>query len=173
MPAPVDAVAVELRRDDGHVLSYYVATEESLQQLDQTSENKLELVGVSGGGGGGQVASFGTTSGSGSGISAKFYGSGGNARKIIYVIDASGSLIDTLPFVINELKRSISQLSSKQEFTVIFFQSGTAIEVPPRGWKTATSEVKQKVADWITLENGNIIPQGSTNPIQADRKSVV
>jgi hypothetical protein len=118
-------------------------------------------------GGGGKMAPFGTTTGAGAGIQAKFFGSGGNAHKIIYIVDASGSLIDTLPFVIKELKRSISELSDKQQFTVIFFQAGREVEVPPRGWKYATPENKTKVANWITLEQGNIIPRGSTDPVAA------
>jgi hypothetical protein len=98
-----------------------------------------------------------------------FYGTGtgGNATKLAYVIDASGSLVDSLPFVIAELKRSVSQLSDKQTFTVIFFQGEDAIEVPPKGPKPATSEMKQKVIEWIDLDIGHIIPMGQSNPIKA------
>jgi hypothetical protein len=147
------------------------ATEESLNTLNGggVEGNALELVGLSGGGSasGGKLAPFGTTSGTGTGLGAKFYGTGGNATKIIYIVDASGSLIDTFPFVIKELKRSIGELSDKQSFTVIFFQGGAAIEVPPRGWKQATSETKKRVNDFVSLEAGNVVPHGTTNPIAA------
>lgn len=142
-----------------------VSTSESMNNLSSNTENNLSLVGLSGGGGGGKMAPFGTTTGTSTGISAGFYGTGGNARKIIYIVDASGSLIDTLPFVIKELKRSISELSDKQEFSIIFFQAGEPREVPPRGWKTASSEMKKRCADYISLESGNIIPRGITDPI--------
>lgn len=131
----------------------------------------LNLIGVSGGGNpnsGGMLAQFGTTSGNGTGLGAKFYGTGGNAHKIIYIVDASGSLIDTLPFVIKELKRSIGELSDQQQFTVIFFQDNTHLEVPPRGWKYATSDNKHKVADWISNPD-NVVPHGGTNPTSAIR----
>jgi len=82
-------------------------------------------------------------------------------------VDASGSLIDTLPFVILELKRSIGELSEKQSFTVIFFQGDDAIEVPRFGLKPATSENKQRVIKWIDLESGNITPMGLSNPVKA------
>jgi len=97
------------------------------------------------------------------------YGLGGNARTVAYVVDASGSLIDSLPFVINELKDSFRKLSDEQRFTVIFFQQGIAIEVPApnRGMKVASRENIKKVSDWITLENGNIVPRGSSNPVKA------
>jgi hypothetical protein len=141
-----------------------VTTEDTL--VVSNSANQLELVGVAGGASGGKIAPLGTVS-SGNPEVSRFYGTGGNARKIIYVVDASGSLIDTLPFVIKELKKSINELSDKQQFTVIFFQSGDAIEVPPIGWKPATAEIKKQVADWVTLDRGNIIPHGATNPVKA------
>jgi len=160
-------VELQATQNVRQVQSEEVSNDQAMENLNSNTESKLELVGLSGGASGGKIAPFGTTTGTSSGIGARFYGAGGNATKIIYVIDASGSLIDTLPFVIKELKRSISELSDKQQFTVIFFQAGSAVEVPPRGWKNATSDTKKKVADWITLASGNIIPRGSTNPVQA------
>ena len=145
-----------------------VAIEDSLQELNLDTNTDLELIGLSAGGGS-RVAPFGSTTGAATGISARFFGTGGNATRIIYIVDASGSLIDTLPFVIRELKRSISRLSPQQQFNVIFFQAGNAVEVPPTGWKPASGENKQAIADWITLENGNIVPRGSTNPLTAIR----
>lgn len=162
-----ESLELQATQNVRQVQSEAVATDQSLDNLNNNTDSKLELVGLSGGGAAGKIAPFGTTTGTSTGIGAKFYGAGGNATKIIYVVDASGSLIDTLPFVIKELKRSISELSDKQSFTVIFFQAGSAIEVPPRGWKSATSDTKKRVADWITLEAGNIVPRGSTNPVSA------
>ena len=81
------------------------------------------------GGASGKSSPFGTgVVGSGGPFQSSLYGNGGNAKRIAYLIDASGSLIDTLPFVIMELKRSISGLSDKQSFCVIFFQGEDAIE---------------------------------------------
>jgi hypothetical protein len=101
------------------------------------------------------------------GMKATMYGSGGNARRLVYMIDASGSLIGTLPFVIAELKRSIGELSDRQEFTVIFFQGEEAREVPPRGLKRATQENKQRVIQWIDVGSGNIVPMNLSNPVKA------
>jgi hypothetical protein len=136
--------------------------------LDLGSASGLQLIGVgsAAAGGGGKVAPLGATGGGGD-VVTKFYGTGGNARRIIYIVDASGSLIDTLPFVLKELKRSINELSEKQQFTVIFFQGGDAIEVPPAGWKQATPEMRKAVADWVSLETGHLSPRGATNPVKA------
>jgi biopolymer transport protein ExbD len=92
---------------------------------------------------------------------------GGNVRSVVFVVDASGSLLDTFPFVILELKKTVRNLSEKQSFTIVFFQGDKAVEVPvPRtGMKPATTEVKQRVIEWIDPANGNIQPRGGTNPL--------
>lgn len=103
------------------------------------------------------------------GLEARFFSVGGNARRIIYLVDASGSLIDTMPFVIVELKRSIGQLSAQQQFTVIFFQEDKAIEVPPAGLKRADDAHKLEVIEWIDTDSGHITPKGQSNPMRALR----
>lgn len=150
-----------------------VATGEALGQVNTGINSSIdgsavELVGLAGGGAGGgstKLAPFGTTSGTGTGLGASFYGTGGNARKIIYMVDASGSLIDTLPFVMKELKDSISGLSEQQQYTIVFFQDGEPIEVPPAGWKQATPENKRKTFEF--LAPGNVVPRGKTSPDKA------
>lgn len=102
-----------------------------------------------------------------SGVRATMYGSGGNAYRLAYIIDASGSLVDSLPFVIEELKNSIRELSEKQSFTVIFFQGENAIEVPPTGLNNADAQFKQQVIDWIDISSGHIVPAGQSNPVNA------
>lgn len=127
-----------------------------------------------GGGGGGKGNPFGSGvgGGGGGGFKASFAGTGGNARKLVYLIDASGSLIDTLPFVILELKRSIGELSEQQSFTVIFFQGDDALETPPAGLKKATAETKQRLITWIDPKAGNITPMGLSQPVKALRKAL-
>ena len=154
-----------------------VSTGESLQSLNTNvgGGEALQLIGVSGGAGGadaGRLGQFGTTQGQGQGLNVGFYGTGGNARKIIYVVDASGSLIDTLPFVIKELKESISSLKEQQQYTVVFFQAGDPVEVPPVGWKAATADNKRKTFEFIDLDAGNIVPRGRTDPVKAIKLSM-
>lgn len=101
-----------------------------------------------------------------------FMGHKGNARTVAYIIDASGSLIDTLPFVINELKRSVSALDSKQSFTVIFYQNDQVIEVPPPGLQAATPKSVERVIKWLDPASGNLAPYGSTTPLPAIRQAL-
>ena len=114
-----------------------------------------------------KASPFDTGVRTGAGLEAKFFSVGGNARRLVYLVDASGSLIDTLPFVILELKRSIGELSSRQQFTVIFFQGDKAVEVPPPGMKRADAETKRTVIKWIDLSAGHVTPMGLSNPVKA------
>jgi hypothetical protein len=148
-----------------------VETQEPLKKTDplgamNTDTNvNLALIGVAGP----NALPFGAK------IGSDFFGvgtggGGGSARTICYVVDASGSLLDTLPFVINELKQSIRKLDGRsQKFTIIFFQRDMAIEVPVphKGLKIATAENVKRAADWITLTSNNIVPRGSSNPVEA------
>jgi len=94
------------------------------------------------------------------GIGARFYAKGGGASKIVYVVDASGSMAETFQQVLHELKRSINNLSKNHRFTIIFFQDGKAIEVPPRGWKAGNSDLKKSTIKWFAHEAGNVTPRG-------------
>jgi len=49
-----------------------------------------------------------------------------DARDIVYVVDASGSMITTLPTVLDELERSIRRLHPIQRFQVFLFHSSPA-----------------------------------------------
>jgi len=151
------------------VQSEKISTQDSIDNFESTLDSEIDLTGVAGGGRSGELAPFGTSTGTGSSIGVDFYRVKGNARKIIYVVDASGSLIDTLPFVIKELHRSLLALSDKQQYTVIFFQAGQPIEVPPRGWKEADAANKEATAKWIDLKAGNVVPRGITDPAAAIR----
>lgn len=57
-------------------------------------------------------------------LRVEFSGLGASdARDIVYVVDASGSMITSLPDVLNELRRSISRLHPTQRFQVLLIQS--------------------------------------------------
>lgn len=88
-------------------------------------------------------------------------------KRVIFLVDASGSLIDSMPRVAQELNQAIDQLKEHQSFSVIFFQGDQVIEVPPMGLKRASTQVKQRVAAWANPSSGHIVPTGSSNPIDA------
>jgi len=104
--------------------------------------------------------------------SASFAGisSGSNAHKIVYVIDASGSMIAYLQIVLDELARSLQNLSPQQSFSVVFFQGNNAIEVPPAGkLLPATADERSRALKWISA---NVVPKEGTNPLVAIEKAL-
>lgn len=102
---------------------------------------------------------------------ASFVGlTGSNARKIVYIVDASGSMIGTLPIIIEELARSIDALSPDQEFAIVFFQKNEAVVAPPGDRLVkAVADEKLRVLKWA---RDSVIPAGRSNPVAAIEKGL-
>lgn len=95
---------------------------------------------------------------------------GTNAERIVFVVDASGSMIGTLKIVIDELARSLDAMDPSQSFQVIFFQRNEALVVPPAGRLVpATREEKVRALGWI---DETIVPRGRSNPLEALRRAM-
>jgi phage FluMu protein Com len=131
---------------------------------DVASNNleRLEVFGV--GGGGKEIGGF---EGLGTGRGG-FFGVGDTEEKavqhkIVYIVDRSGSMTDSMDFVKFELKRSIGELGEENEFHVIFFSSGPPVEMPTRRLVNATERNKQVAFEFID----SVVPQGETDPSKA------
>jgi hypothetical protein len=94
------------------------------------------------------------------------------AKRIVYVVDASGSMLLHLSTVLHELQRSLTTLHPKQEFSIVFFQQNKSITVPPRNsLRPATPHNISAVMEWIQT-SGEVIPTGSSNPVAAIRTAM-
>ncbi|MCH8150668.1 MAG: VWA domain-containing protein [Planctomycetes bacterium] len=139
---------------------------EKLAGLSNTAKTDLPILGV--GTGGGDFSKFGLTVGGGVGPS--FFGLGGTARgakKIVYVVDRSGSMLDTFGHVRAEMRRSISALRRSQKFHVIFFNSGQPLENSPQRLVSAIRAQKEKFYRFLQ----GVYPEGSTDPAPAMRRA--
>jgi len=87
-----------------------------------------------------------------------------NARRVVYVVDASGSLIGTFPAIARELANSLARLDQRQSFAIIFFQRNEALPVPPGKLMPATSENVRAAVAWFEKQ---VFPTGRSNPIAA------
>jgi hypothetical protein len=126
-------------------------------------------IGPGGGEGGGDAARYGLTVGGGGG--SEFFGLGGSApgvRSIVYVVDRSGSMVDTFNHVRAELKRSISALRRSQKFHVIFFNSGEPLESPPARLINAIDANKEEFFTFLA----GVEPGGGTKPERALRQAL-
>jgi len=131
-----------------------------------TPKTDLSIVGV---GGGGDFGNLGLSIGQAAG--PQFFGLGGSARearRIIYIVDRSGSMLDTFFFVKQELRRSIGGLRRSQKFHVIFFNEGAPLEPPPRDLVSAIGGRKDAFFTFLD----RVSASGSTHPEPAIRRAL-
>jgi hypothetical protein len=83
--------------------------------------------------------------------------------KIVYIVDRSGSMTDSLDIVKYELKESLGTLSEGDQFHVIFFSSGPPVEMPTRRLVNATERDVRMAFDFVD----NVVAQGETDPTKA------
>lgn len=143
------------------------------------TDKRIDLIGIGAGGmQGGALATFGLDEGGAeAGTRSRFFGQGGNALHIVFVIDRSGSMVDTFDYVRQEMLMSISRLRPPQDFHVILFASDegrkyeddapAVLENPPKKLVPADFEQKEKAAEFLST----VHPGGRTNPIPALRRA--
>jgi len=85
------------------------------------------------------------------------------ARKVVYIVDKSGSMTDSIVYVNRELKRSLRALDVDAAFHVLFFSSGPPAELPFRKLVHATEENKRAAFKFID----GIMARGETDPSDA------
>jgi len=89
------------------------------------------------------------------------------AKKIVYLCDASGTMQSVFPTLRSSVNRSIGLLEANQSFNVVFFSGDTVTPFAKAGVVPATSESKESVADWMA----RISPKQGTNPFGAIQKA--
>ncbi|HOI54012.1 MAG TPA: VWA domain-containing protein [Phycisphaerae bacterium] len=90
----------------------------------------------------------------------QFFGVAATGSKVVYVIDRSGSMTDSIMFVKHELKRSIGMLRPTDQFLPIFFSSGPAKTIAGGRLLTGVTANKERAYEFID----NIVPIGQTDP---------
>jgi len=140
---------------------------DQLSQLLATSKPKLSIIGI--GSGGSDFSKYGLSAGSGA--APKFFGLGESvrgARRVVYVVDRSGSMLDTFGYVRDELNRSVGALRRSQKFHVILFNSGQPLESPPGRLVSAINVRKKGLAEFLQ----GVFPHGGTEPERAMRRAL-
>jgi len=124
-------------------------------------------LGAGEGDGGGPLAMFGTPGGGGIGPKGPVFGHGGNARKIAFVCDASGSMLNKFSTLRRELSKTVQGLRPIQSFNMIFFQEQSCAALADT-LVMATPENKVKAETFL---EDKVTPKGETNPIPAIEKA--
>jgi hypothetical protein len=94
------------------------------------------------------------------------------AKRVVYLIDASGSLVDTLPFVLRDLRRSLTSLKPEQHYAVIFFRGDKVVEAPPMGIRRATTANLTQTIRWLNPTDYPVVPHGTARPDAAIRRAL-
>ena len=90
------------------------------------------------------------------------------ARRIVFVVDASGSMIGAYPAVIDEVERTLRRLVPRQSFSVVLFRAGVAAPLPIDGrLRAATTPAIDQAADWMR----SLRPEGRSDPAAALREA--
>ena len=153
------------RQDIKRALSHSANSTTSINKLlSDSSQKSLAFIAVGPHGGtssgGGAMASFGIPGGGmGSGPPSKFMGHGGNAARIVYIIDHAGGMLNNFGFLERKLDSSIDRLAPLQSFAVIIFRKKFHVLGPSARTgklEPATSVAKKEVRDAIK----KIQPQG-------------
>lgn len=103
------------------------------------------------------------------------FGPAGTARKVAFIVDLSGSMVDVQPFVINELKRALQKLQKGQDATIIVFSGEGVYEVPGgKGLRAVTDDYKKAMGDWLDKADKNfeVGSRGDKNAERAIRRAL-
>jgi hypothetical protein len=126
-------------------------------------------MGGGGGGGTGPVAPFGMSSGGGgTGPKARFFNLQSAGHNVVFLVDRSGSMLDTFDNVRAEILKSLSRMDPKsQKFHIIFFAAGNPEENRAQTLVAANKDNINEASKYLE----NVIPSGSTNPIPAIKRA--
>ena len=103
---------------------------------------------------------------SGARVGASFAGLvAGNATKVAYVIDASGSMIGSFPAMIDEVERSLMRLEPTQSFSVVCFRKDGALAFGgDAALRPASKAARVAAVRWL---RETVVPAGRSSPLQA------
>jgi hypothetical protein len=91
------------------------------------------------------------------------------ATRIVFVVDASGSMIGAFRAVIREVERTLRQLDTRQSFTVLLFQGEQVLSPKAlrNGLRPATPAAVDSVSAWMREAN----PKDRSDPSKALREA--
>lgn len=94
-------------------------------------------------------------------------------RRMVFLLDASGSMIGSYPAAVDAVMEAIGRLSDEQQFAVIPFQAGDAFLPEGDALRRAGATLGQRGRDqlraWLI---DKIIPSGGSNPTRAVRAAL-
>ncbi|MBT3198530.1 MAG: VWA domain-containing protein [Phycisphaerales bacterium] len=87
----------------------------------------------------------------------------GPGPDVVFLLDRSGSMVDSFDVVRQELLRSVKYINDDRRFHVVLFSDGKPLENTPRRMTLATKKAKVALVDFIQTVRAS----GRTDPIPA------
>ncbi|XAL98603.1 hypothetical protein OT109_13560 [Phycisphaeraceae bacterium D3-23] len=88
--------------------------------------------------------------------------------RLVFLVDCSGSLVDSLPQMLLWLHDAIATLQPGETFTIIFFKKDEAFEPTPPGLKPLTRAYLADLdREWLNPNASPILPAGRSDPAAA------
>jgi len=97
------------------------------------------------------------------GTAESLFGIPADARRIVYVVDCSGSMFDTFEVMQDALRQDISRRTAEQQFHVVCFGNGDVAEYPGERLAPATDARKAEALALVA----KLTPKGRTEPAKA------
>ena len=73
----------------------------------------------------------------------------GAARRVAFLVDISGTMVDSMPQLRAHLAKAIDRLEPDTAFTVLLFRQDEAIELPPAGLRLASASARSQAVRWL------------------------
>lgn len=88
--------------------------------------------------------------------------------RIVFLVDASGSLVDSLPQMLTWLNEALRTIEQDEQFAVYFFKSDKPIAIKPAGMLKPSRSLLNAIAnDWLNADQAPVFPSGRSNPAKA------
>jgi hypothetical protein len=89
-------------------------------------------------------------------------------ERIVFLVDASGSLVDSLPQMLAWLNRALQTVDANEQFAIYFFKSDKPIAIKPKGMlKPSRNLLTQIEEEWLNASRLPVFPSGRSNPAKA------
>lgn|GEM_PF-2904101 len=93
--------------------------------------------------------------------------------RIVFLVDTSGSLVDSLPQMLAWLRKAVLTVGEDEQFAIIFFKAGKAIEPDTPGMNTPSRELLAQLrTGWLNPEAIPLLPTGRSDPSAALKQAM-
>ena len=91
-----------------------------------------------------------------------------DGERLVFLVDCSGSMVDSLPQMLVWLRQAIDTLEPQQRFTIVFFKKDRAIEPEPAGLRPFTRATQRALeSEWLDPDAAPVLPSGRSDPDRA------